>query len=40
VDLSDQDLEAVAGGDIRGTDYTGDPVTCDHGTECFEIIDE
>jgi Nitrile hydratase, alpha chain len=42
VELSDQELESVAGGDGPFDDrtYTGQPYTCVFGGACEEVIDE
>lgn len=38
VELSDQELQSVAGGVVT-SDYTGQPETCVVSVECDEIID-
>jgi hypothetical protein len=40
VELSDPDLESVAGGGLPWDDYTGQPYTCVSGGACEEVIDE
>ena len=39
VELSDQELESVAGGYTPDT-FTGNAETCDANPACFEVIDE